>query len=102
MQKSDYRNMWVYIEHDGVTAAPVGLELCCELRRLCDITGDRLYAVILGELPDAEVEKVKECGIDGLIFVSGTGYEYFSTDAYANAFTVLSRKYKRGRHRQRP
>ena len=27
MQKSDYRNMWVYIEHDGVTAAPVGLEL---------------------------------------------------------------------------
>ena len=22
MQKSDYRNMWVYIEHDGVTAAP--------------------------------------------------------------------------------
>ena len=94
MQKSDYRNMWVYIEHDGVTAAPVGLELCCELRRLCDITGDRLYAVILGELPDAEVEKVKECGIDGLIFVSGTGYEYFSTDAYANAFTVLSRKYK--------
>ena len=36
MQKSDYRNMWVYIEHDGVTAAPVGLELCCELRKLCD------------------------------------------------------------------
>ena len=32
MQKSDYRNMWVYIEHDGETAAPVGLELCCELR----------------------------------------------------------------------
>ena len=93
MQKSDYRNMWVYIEHDGVTAAPVGLELCCELRKLCDTTGDRLYAVILGELPETEVEKVKECGIDGLIFVSGTGYEYFNTDAYANAFTVLSRKY---------
>ena len=93
MQKSDYRNMWVYIEHDGVTAAPVGLELCCEVRHLCDTTGDRLYAVIIGSLPDKEVEKVKECGIDGLIYVSGTGYEYFNTDAYANAFTVLSRKY---------
>ena len=56
MQKSDYRNMWVYIEHDGKTAAPVGLELCCELRRLCDITGDRLYAVILDELPAAETK----------------------------------------------
>ena len=93
MQKSDYRNMWVYIEHDGETAAPVGLELCCELRKLCDTTGEKLYAVILGELPAAEVEKVKECGIDGMIYVSGTGYEYFNTDAYANAFTVLSRKY---------
>ena len=51
MQKSDYRNMWVYIEHDGVTAAPVGLELCCEVRHLCDTTGDRLYAVIIGSLP---------------------------------------------------
>ena len=93
MQKSDYRNMWVYIEHDGVTAASVGLELCCELRKLCDTTGDRLYAVILGNLPESEAEKVKDCGIDGLICVSGRGYEYFNTDAYTNAFTVLSRKY---------
>ena len=94
MQKSDYKNMWVYIEHDRKTAAPVGLELCCELRRLCDITGDKLYAVILDSLPASEVDKVKECGIDGIIQVNGTGYEYFNTDAYANAFTVLSRKYK--------
>ena len=93
MQKSDYKNMWVYIEHDGKTAAPVGLELCCEVRKLCDTTGDRLYAVVIGELPGAELEKVKACGIDGLILVSGAGYDFFNTDAWANAFTVLSRKY---------
>ena len=58
MQKSDYKNMWVYIEHDGKTAAPVGLELCCEIRRLCGETGDKLYAVILSDLPEAEIEKV--------------------------------------------
>ena len=93
MRKSDYKNMWVYIEHDGQTAAPVGLELCCELRKLCDVTGDKLYAVILNDLPAAEADKVKDCGIDGILYVRGTGYEYFNTDAYANAFTVLSRKY---------
>ena len=93
MQKSDYKNIWVYIEHDGKTAAQVGLELCCELRRLCGETGDRLYAVILGKLPAEEVGRVKACGIDGIIQVSGTGYEFFNTDAYANAFTVLSKKY---------
>ena len=93
MQKSDYKNMWAYIEHDGKTAAPVGLELCCELRKLCDRTGDKLYAVLIGELPHEEVDKVRDCGVDGIIYVSGTGYDFFNTDAYANAFTVLSRKY---------
>ena len=93
MLKSDYKNMWVYIEHDGRTAEPVGLELCCELRRLCGLTGDRLYAVIVGSLPAAEEEKIIDCGIDGIIRVSGTGYDFLNTDAYANAFTVLSRKY---------
>ena len=93
MKKSDYKNMWAYIEHDGKTAAPVGLELCCELRKLCDRTGDKLYAVILDELPETEIDKVKNCGVDGIIRVRGTGYAYFNTDAWANAFTVLSRKY---------
>ncbi|MBR4474828.1 MAG: electron transfer flavoprotein subunit alpha/FixB family protein [Oscillospiraceae bacterium] len=93
MQKSDYKNMWVYIEHDGVTAAPVGLELCCELRKLCDRTGDKLFAVIINPLPEAEEKKIIDCGIDGIIAVRGTGYDFLNTDAYANAFTVLSRKY---------
>lgn len=93
MEKRDYKNMWVYIEHDGATASPVGLELCCEVRKLCDITGDKLYAVVLGDLPASEMDKVRSCGIDGVITVSGTGYGYYNTDAYANAFTVLSRKY---------
>ena len=66
--------MWVYIEHDGNTAAPVGLELCCEIRKLCDVTGDKLYAVILGAVPATEVEKVRGCAVDGVIHVSGPGY----------------------------
>ena len=37
---------------------------------------------------------MKDCGVDGLISVHGSGYAYFNTDAWANAFTVLSRKYR--------
>ena len=61
-QEHDYKNMWVSVEHDGTSAAPVGLELCCELRRLCDRTGDRLYAVLIGPLPEAEIQKIADCG----------------------------------------
>lgn len=93
MEKSAYKNMWVYIEHDGKTAHPVGLELCCEVRKLCDITGDKLVAVMVEGLPESEIAKVRACGIDAMIVVSGTGYEEYNNDAYSNLFTVLCRKY---------
>jgi len=86
--------MWVYIEHDGTTVHPVGLELCCEARKMCDLSGDKLFAVIAGSVPETEIEKIKECGVDGFIMVSGTGYERYNTEAYTNLFTVLCEKYK--------
>ena len=94
MDKKNFKNMWVYIEHDGKQAHPVALELCCEARRLCDESGDKLIAVIAGTLPDGEIDKVKDCGVDGVIYVSGTGYDRYNTEAYTNLFTVLCRKYK--------
>ncbi len=93
MTKQDYKNMWVYIEHDGKKVHSVGLELCCEVKKLCEVTGDKLYAVVLGDCPEAELDKVRDCGIDGIIYVKGTGYDYYNTDAFSNAFTVLSKKY---------
>lgn len=92
--KSEYKDMWVFIQHDGTAVEPVSLELCCETRKLCDASGEELVAVIVGKLPEAELEKVLECGVDKVIFVSGTGYEYLNCDAYANLFTVLCRKYE--------
>ena len=93
MNKQDYKNMWVYIEHDGSVAHPVGLELCCEARKLCDVTGDKLVAVAVEGLPESELDKVRDAGIDALLLVSGTGYAQYNNDAYSNLFTVLCEKY---------
>ena len=93
MNKFDYKDMWVYIEHDGKTAHPVGLELCSEVRKLCDVTGDKLVAVAVEGLPEAELDKVRAAGIDKLMLVSGTGYAEYNNDAYTNLFTVLCQKY---------
>lgn len=41
MAKSEYKDMWVYIELNNGTVYPVGLELCCEVRKLCDQSGER-------------------------------------------------------------
>ena len=93
MNKSDYKDMWVYIEHDGKKVADVGLELCCEVRKLCDVTGDRLMAVIIGKLPQAEVKKVIACGVDGVIRVTKDENVEYNTEVYTNVFTELTRKY---------
>lgn len=93
MNKSDYKDMWVYIEHDGKKVADVGLELCCEVRKLCDVTGDRLMALIIGKLPQAEVKKVIACGVDGVIRVNKDENVEYNTEVYTNVFTELTRKY---------
>lgn len=92
--KTEFKDMWVFIQHDGESAEPVSLELMCETRKLCDAAGEKLAAVVVGELPEPELEKVLGCGADKLIHVSGTGYDYPNVDAYANLFTVLCRKYE--------
>lgn len=52
-----------------------------------------LPAVVIGEISDGELQKVLDCGVDKLIRVSGTGYDFFNNDAYTNLFTVLCEKY---------
>ena len=89
--KSEYKDMWVFIQHDGDTVEPVSLELCCETRKLCDASGEELVAVIVGKLPEAELEKVLECGVDKVIFVDGTGYEYLNVSSiFSVSCLVLS------------
>lgn len=86
--------MWVHVEHDGKTVSSVTLELCCEIRKLCDLSGDSLVAVVAGVLPESEIEKIKDCGVDKILLVSGTGYERYNTEAYSNLYVELSLKYK--------
>lgn len=94
MNKKDYKDMWVCIEHDGHKVAPVSLELCCEARRICSEAGESLVAVLVGNLPEYEREKILNCGIDKLLHVDGEGCDEFSVDSYTHIFTQLCRKYQ--------
>lgn len=94
MDKREYKNIWVHIEHAQGHVQSVSLELCCEARRLCDLSGDRLIAVVAGELLPGEMDRISACGVDGFILVSGTGYERYNTEAYTNLYTVLCEKYR--------
>lgn len=94
MDKKNYKDMWVHVELEEGRIAPVSLELCCEIRKLCDQSGDALVAVVAGEADEAELDKLRDCGVDKLILVSGTGYERYNTEAYSNLYVQLCRKYQ--------
>jgi len=94
MDKTNFKDMWVFIEHEGENVLPVSLELCCETRKLCDVSKEDLVAVIVGKICDEDMSKIIETGVDKIIHVNGTGYDYFNNDAYTNLFTVLCEKYK--------
>lgn len=94
--KTDYRDMWVHIEYRDGQVEPVSLELCCEARKLCDRSGDRLIAVLIGELPEQERERIRACGADGMICVSDADYPRYSTQGYTALYTALCQKYRPG------
>ena len=94
MDKHSYRDMWVYVEHDGNRVQPVSLELCCEIRKLADAAGEKLWAVIVGELAEEEQARILDCGVDQLLIVRGEGWTPFSVDAYTQLFTELCREYR--------
>lgn len=94
MDKREYKNMWVHIEHTDGVVAPVAFELCSEVRKLCDQSGDKVIGVAAGSIPDTELEKLRGCGMDGVILVSGTGYERYNTEAFSNLYVELCRKYR--------
>lgn len=93
MKKTDYKDMWVHVEHDGETVHPVSLELLSEIGKLCAQSGDALVAVVPGALSEAGIEALKNTGADKLILVSGAGYDRYSTEAYSNVYYTLCKKY---------
>ncbi len=86
--------MWVFVEHDGQSILPVSLELCCEIRKIADAAKEKLTAVLVGELPEPQKDKILQCGVDKILHITGEGYEPFSIEAYTALFTTLCEKYR--------
>ena len=74
--------MWVFIERDGDSVLPVSLELCSETRRLCDASGEKLVAVIVGSSSDGELQRVLDSGVDTVNHGTGTGVDDVGYDDF--------------------
>lgn len=89
-----HRNVWVFVETEGGAPVPVGLELLSPARRLADLQGVRLVAVIFGNDNAQAAQSAAELGADEVISVEGAEYGVYNTDIFTNALTRLVEKYK--------
>lgn len=94
MDKSSYKNIWVYVEACGDRVAKVSLELLGEARKLADAAEEKLIAVLIGKACANMTEEISSYGVDEVIIVEAEEYAHYSTDAYVHAFTQLCEKYR--------
>ncbi len=88
------KNLWVFVETDrDGKAKNAGLELLNPGARLAKAQGGRLVAVVIGCNTDSAVKSAVTYGAEIVLVVDGEEYQQYTTDAYANAFCELVKKY---------
>lgn len=93
-----YKGVWAFIEisDDGKSqkVRPVGFELLSKGRELADQLGEELCAVVIGNNIQGYYAELSSYGADKIYAVEGPAYHEYNTAAYANAMSVLIKKYK--------
>lgn len=93
----EYKDVWVVLEADTEKQQlkKVSLELLSEARRLADLLGEKVGAVLLAEeMPENLEQTLSEVGCDYAHILLGKKYRYYDTMRYSKAAADLSVKHK--------
>jgi electron transfer flavoprotein alpha subunit len=96
MDKSQYKDVWVFIEVAEGLPRNVGLELLGEGRKLADEMGQKLAGVLIGHQVESVAKDVFAAGADQVYLVDATELAHFSTDGYTAVMSDLITTYKPG------
>lgn len=94
MDKSQYKDVWVYLEMAEGIPRNVGLELLGEGRKLADSMGQKLVAVLIGAAVKATAREAFAAGADQVLLVEASEVAHFNTDGYTMVFADLIQNYK--------
>lgn len=94
IDKTQYRNVWVYIEVAEGSPRNVSLELLGEGRKLADASGQKLAGVLIGQNVENLAKEVFAAGADQVYLVEAAELANYNTDAYATTMVDLIQTYK--------
>ena len=94
MDKTQYKNVWVYIEVSCGRPRNVSLELLGEGRKLADKMGEKLAAVLIGEGVQSVSADLFAAGADMVYLVEAAELAHYNNDGYTAVLTDLINTYK--------
>ncbi len=89
-----FKGIWVYIEQRGGHIEGVSFELLAKGRDLADQRKTELVGVLLGHEMKGQADTLFAYGADKVILVDHPVLAGFDSDAYADVFSTLVKKYK--------
>ncbi len=89
----EFGEVWVYVEQRRAQAARVAWELMGEGKRLAQIYGTKVCAIILGNNVKNLVQESYEYGADKVYLIEHPLMEDYRSESYGKSFAHLSNKY---------
>lgn len=94
IDKSQYKDVWVYVELAEGHPRNVSLELLGEGRKLADAIGQKLAAVLIGDGVEGVAKDLFAHGADQVYLVEAPELAHYSTDGYTAVCAELINTYK--------
>jgi electron transfer flavoprotein alpha subunit len=94
MDKSQYKNVFVFVEQREGNIQGVAIELLGKARNLADSLGENVYAILLGKNIENKAQNLIAYGADKVIIASYDELEEYTTEAYTQAISQIANEYK--------
>ena len=94
MDKSQYKNVFVFVEQREGNIQGVAIELLGKARNLADSLGENVYAMLLGKNIEDKADNLIAYGADKVIVASYDELEEYTTEAYTQAISQIANEYK--------
>ena len=91
---SEYKDVWVFIEHEQGKVSSVSFELLGEGRKLADALGCKVCGMLFGSKVDDYIKEAIAYGAEKVYVTESPLLESYRTDPFACAAINFIRKYK--------
>ena len=95
MDKTQYKDVYVFVEQRDGVVQKVAVELLGKARELADALGERVVAMLLGHDISAKAEELIAYGADVVLCADERELAQYTTEPYAQAIAQIVRERKR-------